>query len=78
MNTATSTDSGKQRCNEQLPTLTTKLTDMKFRKTLCAVTAAVLALASCDRELPSYDHIHGKPDKEEQEEEPVEMPFVPF
>ena len=42
---------------------------MKIIRNLCIMAAAAAILSACERDLPSYEHIHGKPDKEEQEEE---------
>ena len=42
---------------------------MKTIRNLCIMAAAAVIFSACERDLPSYEHIHGKPDKEEQEEE---------
>ena len=42
---------------------------MKIIRNLCIMAAAAVVFSACERQLPSYEHIHGKPDKEEQEEE---------
>jgi len=42
---------------------------MKIIRSLCIMAAAAIVFSACERQLPSYEHIHGKPDEEEQEEE---------
>lgn len=44
------------------------MTVMKTRL-LTLLAASALLILSCDRELPDYEHIHGKPDVEETEQE---------
>jgi len=43
--------------------------NMKIIRSLCIMAAAAIVFSACERQLPSYEHIHGKPDEEEQEEE---------
>lgn len=47
---------------------------MKLTRNLCIIIASVFVASACERELPSYEHIHGKPEQEEDKEEENQKP----
>lgn len=52
---------------------------MKFNLTTSILACAAIILTSCERDLPSYEQVHGKPDNKEENETPdtPDTPAVP-